>query len=99
MWWRCAKQGGPFKSCPISRAASIRKLVNKRAFESLARAGAFDSAQSQPPPGGGNSDRILLGGAQAAQRERESGQVIAVRRRRTRTEEIAPAADRRLAGA
>ncbi|MCP5412981.1 MAG: DNA polymerase III subunit alpha, partial [Alphaproteobacteria bacterium] len=50
------------------------RLVNKRAFENLVRAGAFDSLVPNRRQLVENSDRIL-GGAQAAQRERESGQV------------------------
>ena len=49
------------------------RLVNKRAFENLARAGAFDSLNKNRRQLVENSDRIL-GGAQAAARERESGQ-------------------------
>ena len=48
--------------------------VNKRAFENLARAGAFDSLNPNRRQVVENSDRILAS-AQATARERESGQV------------------------
>jgi DNA polymerase III subunit alpha len=68
------KEGGPFKSLSDFARRVDPKLVNKRAFENLARAGAFDSLNRNRRQVVENSDRIL-GGAQAAQRERESGQV------------------------
>ena len=68
------KEGGKFKSLSdFARRVDPRQL-NKRAFENLARAGAFDSLNPNRRQVVENSDRIL-GGAQAAQRERESGQV------------------------
>src|SRR3954463_5069093 len=66
--------GGPFKSLSDFARRVDPRLVNKRAFENLARAGAFDSLNPNRRQVVENSDRIL-GGAQAAQRERESGQV------------------------
>src|SRR6266567_4400053 len=66
--------GGRFKSLSDFARRVDPRLVNKRAFENLARAGAFDSLNPNRRQVVENSDRIL-GGAQAAQRERESGQV------------------------
>ncbi|HEY4275823.1 MAG TPA: DNA polymerase III subunit alpha [Rhizomicrobium sp.] len=66
--------GGPFKSISDFSRRIDPKLVNKRAFENLVRAGAFDSLNRSRRQLVENSDRIL-GGAQAAQRERDSGQV------------------------
>ncbi|MBN9553408.1 MAG: DNA polymerase III subunit alpha [Alphaproteobacteria bacterium] len=66
--------GGTFKSISDFARRIDPKLVNKRAFENLVRAGAFDSLNKCRRQLVENSDRIL-GGAQAAQRERESGQV------------------------
>jgi DNA polymerase III subunit alpha len=65
---------GPFKSISDFARRVDPKLVNKRAFENLVRAGAFDSLNRNRRQLVENSDRIL-GGAQAAARERESGQV------------------------
>jgi DNA polymerase-3 subunit alpha len=67
-------QGGKFKSLSDFARRVDPRLVNKRAFENLVRAGAFDSLNPNRRQLVENSDRIL-GGAQAAQRERESGQV------------------------
>ena len=66
--------GGKFKSLSDFARRVDPRLVNKRAFENLARAGAFDSLNPNRRQVVDNSDRVL-GGAQAAQRERESGQV------------------------
>ncbi len=66
-------KGGPFKSIGDFIRRIDPKLVNKRAFENLVRAGAFDSLNRNRRQLIENSDRIL-GGAQAATRERESGQ-------------------------
>ena len=66
--------GGRFKSISDFARRVDPRLVNKRAFENLVRAGAFDSLNPNRRQLVENSDRIL-GGAQAAQRERESGQV------------------------
>jgi len=68
------ERGGKFKSLSDFARRVDPRLVNKRAFENLARAGAFDSLNPNRRQVVENSDRIL-GGAQAAQRERESGQV------------------------
>jgi DNA polymerase-3 subunit alpha len=66
--------GGPFKSISDFARRVDPRQVNKRSFENLVRAGAFDSLNPNRRQLVENSDRIL-GGAQAAQRERESGQV------------------------
>jgi DNA polymerase-3 subunit alpha len=66
--------GGPFRSISDFARRVDPRLVNKRAFENLVRAGAFDSLNPNRRQLCENSDRIL-GGAQAAQRERDSGQV------------------------
>jgi DNA polymerase-3 subunit alpha len=81
------KEGGPFKSISDFARRVDPKLVNKRAFENLARAGAFDSLNKNRRQVVENSDRIL-GGAQAAQRERESGQVSLFGGSETHTEEL-----------
>jgi DNA polymerase-3 subunit alpha len=65
--------GGKFRSISDFARRVDPRLVNKRAFENLVRAGAFDSLIPNRRQLVENSDRIL-GGAQAAQRERESGQ-------------------------
>jgi DNA polymerase III subunit alpha len=66
--------GGAFRSISDFARRVDPRLVNKRAFENLVRAGAFDSLNPNRRQLCENSDRIL-GGAQAAQRERDSGQV------------------------
>ena len=66
--------GGKFKSISDFARRVDPRLVNKRAFENLVRAGAFDGLNKNRRQLVENSDRIL-GGAQAAARERESGQV------------------------
>ena len=68
------REGGLFTSLSDFARRVDPRLVNKRAFENLARAGAFDTLNPNRRQVVENSDRIL-GGAQAAQRERESGQV------------------------
>ena len=68
------REGGPFKNISDFARRVDPKLVNKRAFDNLARAGAFDSLNSNRRQLVENSDRIL-GSAQAMARERESGQV------------------------
>ncbi|HVV26904.1 MAG TPA: DNA polymerase III subunit alpha [Rhizomicrobium sp.] len=68
------REGGRFRSISDFARRVDPRLVNKRAFENLVRAGAFDSLNPNRRQLVENSDRIL-GGAQAALRERESGQV------------------------
>jgi DNA polymerase-3 subunit alpha len=64
---------GPFRS-PADFARRVDpKLVNKRAFESLARAGAFDALNPNRRQMVESSD-TLLGSAQLSARERELGQ-------------------------
>ncbi len=65
--------GGPFKSIGDFARRIDPRLVGKRPYENLVRAGAFDSLNKNHRQLIENSDRIL-GGAQAAVRERESGQ-------------------------
>ncbi|MBV9992525.1 MAG: DNA polymerase III subunit alpha [Alphaproteobacteria bacterium] len=66
-------ENGPFRS-PADFARRVDpKLVNKRAFESLARAGAFDGLNPNRRQMVESSD-ILLSSAQRNARERESGQ-------------------------
>jgi DNA polymerase-3 subunit alpha len=67
------EKNGPFKNMSDFARRVDPRLVNKRAFENLVRAGAFDSQSKNRRQLVENSDRIL-GGAQAAARERESGQ-------------------------
>ena len=44
------EEGGPFLSIGDFARRVDPKLINKRAFESLVRAGAFDCLSPQPPP-------------------------------------------------
>jgi DNA polymerase-3 subunit alpha len=67
------RAGGVFKSLSDFARRVDPRLVNKRAFENLVRAGAFDALNPNRRQLVESSDRIL-GGAQAAARERESGQ-------------------------
>jgi len=65
---------GPFRS-PADFARRVDpRHVNKRAFESLARAGAFDGLNSNRRQMVESSD-LLLGSAQRNAREREIGQI------------------------
>ncbi|HXS08274.1 MAG TPA: DNA polymerase III subunit alpha [Rhizomicrobium sp.] len=68
------ERDGKFKSVSDFARRVDPRLVNKRAFENLVRAGAFDSLNKNRRQLTENSD-CILGGAQAAARERESGQV------------------------
>jgi DNA polymerase-3 subunit alpha len=65
---------GPFRSLGDFARRIDPKLVNKRAFESLARAGAFDGLNRNRRQVVESAD-ILLNSAQRNARERESGQV------------------------
>jgi DNA polymerase-3 subunit alpha len=67
------EQDGPFKSVTDFARRIDPKLVNKRAFESLVRAGAFDALHGNRKQLVDSSDKIL-GGAALSARERESGQ-------------------------
>jgi DNA polymerase-3 subunit alpha len=64
---------GPYKNISDFARRVDPKLVNKRAFESLARAGAFDALNANRKQLVDSSDRILSGAALSA-RERDSGQ-------------------------
>ncbi len=66
--------GGPFKSVSDFARRVDPKLVNKRAFESLARAGAFDGLNPNRRQMVESSDLLLSDAARTA-RERETGQV------------------------
>ncbi|MBS0471380.1 MAG: DNA polymerase III subunit alpha [Proteobacteria bacterium] len=66
--------GGPFQSLADFARRIDPKLVNKRAFESLARAGAFDGLNRNRRQVVESAD-ILLNSAQRNARERESGQI------------------------
>jgi DNA polymerase-3 subunit alpha len=68
------RAGGPFASLAEFARRIDPKLVNKRAFESLARAGAFDALNRNRRQVVESAD-ILLNSAQRNARERESGQV------------------------
>ena len=63
MWSRCARQAARSTAIADFARRVDPKLVNKRAFENLARAGAFDSLNPNRRQLVENSDRIL-GGAQ-----------------------------------
>ncbi len=65
---------GPFASLADFARRIDPKLVNKRAFESLARAGAFDGLNRNRRQVVESAD-ILLNSAQRNARERESGQI------------------------
>ncbi|MGN6515658.1 MAG: DNA polymerase III subunit alpha, partial [Rhizomicrobium sp.] len=65
---------GPFKSMGDFARRIDPKLVNKRAFESLVRAGAFDALSSNRRQLVESADAILSDAARTA-RERETGQV------------------------
>jgi DNA polymerase-3 subunit alpha len=66
-------EGGPFKSVADFAKRIDPKLVNKRTFENLVRAGAFDALHGNRRQLVESSD-IVLGGAALSARERESGQ-------------------------
>ncbi|HEY3778087.1 MAG TPA: DNA polymerase III subunit alpha [Rhizomicrobium sp.] len=66
-------EGGPFQSVADFARRVDPKLVNKRAFESLARAGAFDQLNSNRRQLVDSSDAIQSHSA-CTTRERESGQ-------------------------
>jgi DNA polymerase III subunit alpha len=64
---------GPFRSIADFSRRIDPRLVNKRAFESLARAGAFDALHANRKQLVESTDVILSGAALSA-RERETGQ-------------------------
>src|SRR5579862_9074151 len=67
------EQNGPFRSAGEFARRVDPKLVNKRAFESLARAGAFDALNPNRRQMVESSD-VLLSSAARTQLERETGQ-------------------------
>jgi DNA polymerase III subunit alpha len=85
---------GPFRSVSDFARRVDPKLVNKRAFESLARAGAFDGLNPNRRQMVESSD-LLLGSAQRNARERESGQATLFGGAAEAAEEVrlAPVAD------
>ncbi|MFW6413550.1 MAG: DNA polymerase III subunit alpha, partial [Oceanicaulis sp.] len=68
------RQGGAFKDVYDFAERVDPRLVNKRAFENLARAGAFDSLEPDRAKMLASAE-TLLGMAQKAHSERESAQV------------------------
>ena len=90
-------QGGKFKSLSDFARRVDPRLVNKRAFENLARAGAFDSLEPQPPPGGGKFRPHPGRRPGRAARARKRPGLDVWRRRPVRR--YPPGADARLAGA
>jgi DNA polymerase-3 subunit alpha len=68
------EEGGPFRSIGDFARRVDPKLVNKRAFESLVRAGAFDALNANRRQLVESSDAVLGDAARNA-RERETGQV------------------------
>ncbi len=68
------QQNGPFRSLADFARRIDPRLVNKRAFESLARAGAFDGLNRNRRQVVEAAD-VLLNNAQRRAAERESGQV------------------------
>ncbi|MDE2500628.1 MAG: DNA polymerase III subunit alpha [Alphaproteobacteria bacterium] len=66
-------EGGPFKSVGDFAARVDPRLINKRAFESLTRAGAFDALNPNRRQMV-ESAELLLGSAARNVQERESGQ-------------------------
>ena len=67
------REGGPFRSIADFASRVDAKLVNRRAFESLARAGAFDALTSNRRQLVESADAILNHAARNT-REREMGQ-------------------------
>jgi len=70
---RSFSEGGPFKSVGDFAARVDPRLVNKRAFESLVRAGAFDALNPNRRQMVESAELLLDSAARNAQ-ERESGQ-------------------------
>ncbi|MBS0274488.1 MAG: DNA polymerase III subunit alpha [Proteobacteria bacterium] len=81
------EEGGPFKSISDFARRIDPKLVNKRAFESLVRAGAFDALSSNRKQLVESSDAVLSDAARTA-RERETGQVSLFGEAAASTEEL-----------
>jgi len=81
------EEGGPFKSISDFARRVDPKLVNKRAFESLVRAGAFDALSPNRKQLVESSDAVLSDAARTA-RERETGQVSLFGEAAASTEEL-----------
>jgi DNA polymerase-3 subunit alpha len=81
------EEGGPFKSISDFARRVDPKLVNKRAFESLVKAGAFDALSTNRRQLVESSDAILSDAARTA-RERETGQVSLFGEAAASTEEL-----------
>ena len=81
------EEGGAFKSISDFARRVDPKLVNKRAFESLVRAGAFDALSSNRKQLVESSDAVLSDAARTA-RERETGQVSLFGEAAASTEEL-----------
>ena len=68
--------GGPFKSIADFARRVDPRLVNKRAFENLVRAGRLRQPEQEPPPAGGefrpHPGRGAGGGARARKRAGQS---------------------------
>ena len=81
------EEGGQFKSISDFARRVDPKLVNKRAFESLVRAGAFDALSPNRKQLVESSDAVLSDAARTA-RERETGQVSLFGEAAASTEEL-----------
>ena len=81
------EEGGQFKSISDFARRVDPKLVNKRAFESLVRAGAFDALSPNRKQLVESSDAVLSDAARTA-RERETGQVSLFGESAASTEEL-----------
>jgi DNA polymerase III subunit alpha len=81
------EEGGSFRSVGDFARRIDPKLVNKRAFESLVRAGAFDALSSNRRQLVESSDAVLNDAARTA-RERETGQVSLFGEAAASTEEL-----------
>ena len=88
---------GPFRSLADFARRVDSKLVNKRAFESLVRAGAFDGLIAQPPAVGGIRRRDPE--RRRAQHARARDRPVDPVRRHAGGGRASPRADRRLAAA
>ena len=91
--------GGPFTIIADFARRIDPRLVNKRAFESLVRAGAFDALQSPTAASWWNSADIVLGDAARNARDRESGQESLFGVAETTRATLPLGGGRRLAGA
>ena len=85
------QEGGPFRSIGDFARRIDPRLVNKRAFENLVRAGAFDALSPNRRQLVESSDAVLSDAARTA-RERETGQVSLFGEAAGETEELRLAA-------